>query len=57
VAAISSEFAHLTRTQELRFLSYLLALVFTEAANQSRILLKAPPQSPDDDNGEASPDR
>jgi hypothetical protein len=56
VAAISLEFAHLTKSHELRFLSYLLALVSTEAANQSRALLQAPPQSADDDNGESSPE-
>ena len=37
VADISSVFAHLARSHDLRFLTYLLAMVIEEAAYQARI--------------------
>jgi hypothetical protein len=46
VAEVSSEFGHLVRSHNLRFLDYLLAMVFEEAVNQSRLASHSGSSSP-----------
>jgi hypothetical protein len=46
VAEVSSEFGHLVRSHNLRFLDYLLAMVFEEAVNQSRLASHSGSASP-----------
>jgi hypothetical protein len=46
VANISSEFRDLARSHDLRFLAYLLAMVFEEAANQARVSSYSEPSLP-----------
>jgi hypothetical protein len=48
VAEVTSEFVHLASSRDLRFLAYLLAMVFEEATYQSRAASASPLASTND---------